>query len=79
MALAHVVEGDWETINAHLTRHRGDRRFTLIVHAPSEETSSSLSVEERIRALDELAEQNRGLPVLPDEAYSRENLYDERP
>lgn len=34
--------------------------------------------EEFNRALDELAAMNRGLPVLPDAAFDRENLYDER-
>jgi hypothetical protein len=37
-----------------------------------------LSPEERIKAMDAFAEKNRGLPHLPDEAFDRENLYDER-
>jgi len=35
------------------------------------------STEEFNRALDEIAEMNRGLPVLPAEAYSRESIYGE--
>ncbi len=41
-------------------------------------TPHAVDVEERIRAMDAFAETNRGLPVLPDEAFDCENLYDER-
>jgi hypothetical protein len=34
-----------------------------------------LTAEERIKAMDALAERNRGLPVLPDEAFDRDNIY----
>jgi hypothetical protein len=30
------------------------------------------------RALDQIAEMNRSAPALPDEAFDRENLYDDR-
>jgi hypothetical protein len=33
--------------------------------------------EERARALDEIAEMNKDVPVLPPEAYNRESLYEE--
>ena len=36
---------------------------------------ADLTPEERIRALDVAAEKNRGLPVLPPEAFDRESLY----
>jgi hypothetical protein len=35
--------------------------------------------QEVIRALDELAELNRGLPVLPPEAFDRESIYEDLP
>lgn len=38
----------------------------------------AVDVEEKIRAMNAFAETNRGLPILPDEAFDRENLYDER-
>ena len=36
------------------------------------------SAEQFRAALDELAEMNRDLPALPDEAFDRENLYEDR-
>ena len=37
-----------------------------------------MTPEETIQALDEIAQKNRHLPVLPPEAFDRETLYDER-
>ena len=37
-----------------------------------------MTPQETIRALDEIAQSNRHLPVLPSEAFDRETLYDER-
>jgi len=34
------------------------------------------TAEERIRAMDAFAKANRKLPILPDSAFDRENLYD---
>ncbi len=45
---------------------------------PSYEPNVALSPEERIIAMDALAEKNRGLPHVTDAAFDRENLYDER-
>lgn len=39
----------------------------------------TLSVEERIKAMDALAEKNRHLPALPPEAFDREKLYEDNP
>ncbi len=39
---------------------------------------SEMTVEENVRAMDAFADENRQWPVLPDEAFDRENLYDER-
>jgi len=36
-----------------------------------------LTPEEIIRGLDELAEMNRDLPLLPPEAFERENIYED--
>lgn len=36
---------------------------------------ADLSAEERIRQMDEFAENNSGLPVLSDEAFDRDSLY----
>ena len=51
---------------------------------PSEKTVSdknhfyfTATPEEFNRALDDIAEMNRTLPVLPPEAFDRENLYEE--
>ena len=49
-------------------------------HLPPVENhiETKLSPEERIQAMDALAARNQSLPHLPDEAFHRENLYDER-
>ncbi len=39
---------------------------------------TTLSPEERIKAMDAFAIRNQGLPHLSDDAFNRENLYDER-
>ena len=41
-------------------------------------TIPNMTIEERIEAMDVFAEQNRGLPILSDQAFDRANLYDER-
>lgn len=35
-----------------------------------------MTVEEKIRAMDAFAETNRKFPILPPEAFDRENLYE---
>ena len=37
-----------------------------------------MTVEDKIRAMDAFAEKNRALPILSDDAFDRENLYEER-
>ena len=34
--------------------------------------------EERVRAMDALAEKNAALPILPDSAFDRESIYEDR-
>jgi hypothetical protein len=79
---AQVLQGTWDEIAAHAEELRQRRRLVLIVPAVDEplggsSSEPSLSPEERIAALNELAERNRYLPVLPPEAFERESLYDE--
>lgn len=45
---------------------------------PGDHNYLSSSTEEFNRALNEIAEMNRHAPVLPEEAFDRENLYEER-
>ena len=83
MAQPQVIEGTPEEIQSYLKELNENTRLTLIIPAEGErkETPKNLhraTPEERARALDEIAEMNRDLPALPDEAFRRENLYEER-
>ena len=78
-----VLEGTWEEIARQAARFAGKRvRLTVLgdeeQEAPARNTPLSMTAtpEELIRALDQLAEQNRHLPVLPPEAFERESLYE---
>jgi hypothetical protein len=58
-----------------------DVRLTLIIPGDDMTQTRNLyhaTAEERSRALDEIAEMNKGVPVLPAEAYNRESLYEDR-
>jgi hypothetical protein len=83
MTRPQVIEGTPEEIQDHLKTLNSNMRLTLIVPAQSEQGEMPKNLhhatpEERARALDEIAEMNRDLPVLPPEAFRRENLYEER-
>jgi hypothetical protein len=78
-----VIEGTPKEIQDHLKGLNGNTRITLIVPAEGEQVEAPQNLhqatpEERARALDEIAEMNRDLPALSDEAFRRENLYEER-
>jgi hypothetical protein len=49
-----------------------EERASLAVTLPRYATP-----QERIRAMDALAEKNAGLPVLSDAAFDRENIYED--
>jgi len=83
MTQPQVIEGTPKEIQDHLKSLNGNTRLMLIVPAEKEQEEATKNLhhatpEERARALDEIAEMNRDLPVLPDEAFRRENLYEER-
>jgi hypothetical protein len=79
MATAKIFEGTWEELTAHADEFRRYPKLTLIVPEPSVQATSryraDLTPEERIRMLDALAERNRHIPALPEEAFDRESLY----
>lgn len=80
MAQSQVIEGTPQEIADHLKRFSGNARLRLIIPPESEEGVAPPNLhhatpEERARALDEIAEMNRDLPALPDEACRRENLH----
>jgi hypothetical protein len=87
MSEAQVLEGTWEEIGPkaqEIGRRYGRRRLKLILLSEDPEPAAkpelpkpTLSPEESIRVLDELAESNRNLPVLPPEAFSRESIYED--
>ena len=76
-------EGTAEELERYLHQQEPKQRFRLIrvvqerlipgVQYPT------MSVEERIKAMDALAEQNRDLAILPPEAFDREKLYEGSP
>jgi hypothetical protein len=78
-------EGTVEEIERYLKQQSPQERFRLTrVSLPPEHRIEgvkypALSVEERIQAMDALAEKNRNLPVLPPEAFDREKLYEDVP
>jgi hypothetical protein len=79
-----VYEGTWEELAAHAEEFRTYPKLRLIVPPPQEAETSSryradLTPQERIRMLDDLAEMNRNLPGLPEEAFDREKLYEDVP
>lgn len=81
MTKPKVYEGTWEELAAHAEEFRAYPKLQLIVLPLQAETVSryraDLSPQERIQMLDALAEMNRNLPGLPDEAFDREKLYED--
>lgn len=83
MALAEneVVEGRWEDLLLRSNEFYGKRvRISVVADGVPDHERANLfhaTPEERARALDEIAQMNTNLPVLPPEAYNRESLYDE--
>ena len=73
-----VYEGTWEELAVHAAEFRAYPKLQLIVPLPQEGNDSryreDLTPEERIQMLDALAEMNRDLPGLPDEAFDRVKL-----
>jgi hypothetical protein len=50
----------------------------LVAGAARDHFYFTASAEQFQRAIDEIAQMNHGLPVLPDEAFDRETLYEDR-
>ena len=81
MTQAKVFEGTWEELAKHAEEFKIYPKLILTI--PTQDTQANnryradLTPEERIRQMDAFAETNRNLPLLPDEAFDRENLYGE--
>ncbi len=75
-------EGTAQELERYLQQQEPEQRFRLTRVADQHSIKGvkypSLSVEERIKMMDALAEQNRDLPILPPEAFDREKLQEER-
>lgn len=84
MARAETLEyeGTAEELERYLKQQAPRERFRLTrvsllkEHRIEGVEYPTLSVEERIKAMDALAEKNRNMPVLPPEALDREKLYE---
>jgi hypothetical protein len=79
-----VFEGTWDELASHADELRRYPKLTLTVSTSIQPAQviryrADLKPEERIKAMDALAENNKRLPYVTDEAFDRENLYDERP
>lgn len=77
----YEFEGTAEELERYLKQQEPKERFRL-TRVPKEPQIAgvkypTLSIDERIKAMDALAEQNRNLPILPPEAFDREKLYEE--
>jgi hypothetical protein len=83
MGIAKIYEGTWDELATHAPELRTHPKLTLIVpqaaEMPPSRYRADLSPAERIAAMDAFAETNRHQPSLPDEAFDRENLYEESP
>lgn len=72
MAQAQIYTGSWDELANYAAAFRGRKDLTLIVPTePLQENKHEMTPEEKIRALDALAEQNRHYPSLPPEAFDR--------
>lgn len=83
MTQPQVIQGTPQELQSHLKLLKGNMMLTLIVPAESEQGDTSKPLynatpKERAQALDEIAAMNQNVPVLPADAYRRENLYEER-
>ncbi len=78
----YEYEGTADDIARYLKRQPPNERFRVSrMSLPNQRHIDGvdypvLSVEERIKAMDDLAERNRNLSVLPAEAFDREKLYE---
>ena len=83
MAKPRIYEGTWEELAAHADEFRAYPKLQVIVPPPPDDNGSryqaDLTPEQRIRMLDALADMNRDLPGLPDEAFDRLRLYEDVP
>lgn len=76
-----IIEGRWEEIEQQAGSLTGKRvRITILpdtsnVPVAPDNVDPQRSARARIRALDDLARQNAGLPSLAPEAFDRESLY----
>ena len=85
MAQAQIFTGTWDELNAHSAAFRDRKTLTLIVPAEEPEVAPTAkdhfyltaTPEEFRKAFDALGEENEDSPVLPPQAFDRENLYDE--
>ena len=76
MALAQIYQGSIEQfLTKPELKHRTDLVLIVPQESPADTAQALTSPEARRAALDALAEMNRTLPVLPPEAFDRENLY----
>ena len=81
----NVIVGTWEEIARHAEELAGKRLQVTILDDDAFDLSgedrsfaATATNEEWLRMLDAVAEENRGLPVLSDDAFDRETLYEER-
>lgn len=67
-----VIEGPWDEIARRGAELAGKRvRLTVLEEPPP----AGVSLDEQERILDELAARFAHLPPLPEEAFSRESIY----
>ncbi len=82
-----AFEGTWEELLTHEAEFKGKRvKLMLVTEEPGgnghkQETShfyDTATPEEWEAVMDALAQGGEDLPILPPEAYDRENLYEDR-
>ena len=75
MPVTATIEGTWEEIAARSKEFAGHRVRLTFLDAPH---ADELTDEEYKRLLDDFSVNESSLPVLPEEANSREWIYGER-
>ena len=71
------IEGLWEEVRGRDAELAGKRVRVQVLDEADVPGRRPLSPAESLRVLDALAEGNRGLPVLPPEAFERESIYED--
>jgi hypothetical protein len=85
LTIKKVYKGAWKEMLERREEISESSQVEVLVFLPPEVPSADpednlydAPIEVWEKALDEIAAKNAGIPPLPDEAFSRENIYEDR-